>query len=165
MREHASALQREIKQNRPFRSTGQEAVLGMFRTADLMQRRLARILAPAGVTQQQYNVLRILRGAGADGLPTLAIADRMIERTPGVTRLIDRLAAKGWVCRQRAEDDRRRVDCRITEEGLDLLASLDQPMDRIDDELLGMLGPEEQRTLIDLLDRIRDALRFEEGQA
>ena len=159
MREHTSALQREIQQTRPFRSLGQEAVLAMFRTSDLMQRRLARVLAPSGVTQQQYNVLRILRGAGPDGLPTLAIGDRMIERTPGVTRLIDRLAAKGWVCRQRAEDDRRRVDCRITDDGLELLASLDEPMDRIDDELLGMLSLDQQRTLVDLLDRIRAGLQ------
>lgn len=158
MRERTSVLQREIKQTRPFRSTSQEALLGLMRTTDLLQRRLAKVLAPAGITQQQYNVLRILRGAGPDGLPTLAIADRMIERTPGVTRLIDRLVAKGWVGRQRASDDRRRVDCRITQEGLALLDSLEDPMNRFDDELLGMLHIEEQLLLVRLLDRVREGL-------
>ena len=144
MEERTSVLQREIKQTRPFRSTSQEALLGLLRTTDLLQRRVAKVLAPAGITQQQYNVLRILRGAGPDGLPTLTIADRMIERTPGVTRLIDRLVAKNWVSRERARDDRRRVDCRITEDGLALLESLEDPMNRFDDELFGMLHAEEQ---------------------
>ncbi|MEO1369840.1 MAG: MarR family transcriptional regulator, partial [Acidobacteriota bacterium] len=100
----------------------------------------------------------ILRGAGPDGLPTLAIADRMVERTPGVTRLIDRLAAKGWVTRTRATDDRRRVDCCISEDGLALLASLDEMIDGFDVEMLGMLREDEQLQLIGLLDRVRAGL-------
>ena len=163
MSERKSALQHEIRQSRPFQSPGQEAVLGLFRTADQVRRRLGRVLAPAGVTQQQYNVLRILRGAGGEGLPTLAIADRMVEQTPGVTRLIDRLASRGWVERQRADDDRRRVDCRITDAGLELLASLDEPVDRADEVLLQMLEADEIETLIALLDRVRAGLRDSEG--
>lgn len=152
-----SALEREIRQSRPFRSPSQEAAMGLFRTADVVRRRFARVLSPYGVTVQQYNVLRILRGAGDDGLPTLAIGDRMVERTPGVTRLIDRLEARGWVERRRSAADRRQVVCRITPAGLELLAELDGPIDQADDESLAMLSAEEQKQLIGLLDRIRQA--------
>ena len=98
------------------------------------------------ITLQQYNVLRILRGAGDEGLPTLDIAERMIEHAPGVTRLIDRLEAKGLVRRQRPADDRRQVLCVATAAALALLEQLDAPMDRADREALGMLdaGPARQ---------------------
>lgn len=156
---HRSALQEEILQSRPFRSRGQEATLGLFRTADLLRKQVSDVIGHAGVTHQQYNVLRILRGAGAEGLPTLAIAGRMIERTPGITRLIDRLVKKGWVRRQRSSGDRRRVQCHITEAGLELLATLDEPVDHADELVLGMLEEKEKEQLIDLLDRIREGLR------
>ena len=154
-----STLKHEIRQNRPFRSLSQEATLGLFRTADLIRQRFVRVMAPYGVTQQQYNVLRILRGAGHEGLATLAIAERMVERTPGITRLIDRLLAKGLVERERAAGDRRCVVCRITPAGLELLDRLTEPMDQADDESLSMLSVEEQEQLIGLLDRIRQSHR------
>lgn len=147
-------LQDEILQTVPFRSTGQEAILGLLRTADLVRRRIQEIVEPAGITLQQYNVLRILRGAGEKGLPTLAIADRMLEQTPGITRLIDRLEAKGWVGRERQKDDRRLVVCRITPAGLELLAGLDAPVQDADLRLVD-LCEEEKRQLVALLDRIR----------
>lgn len=150
-----SRLREEIKQNRPFRSSGQEAMLGLLRTADLIRRRLSALLEPSGVTLQQYNVLRILRGAGPRGLGTLEIAERMLEHTPGVTRLIDRLEAHGWVVRERCSRDRRRVWCRLTERATILMASLDGPMDRADDAVLAALAAEEQRTLAQWLDRVR----------
>jgi DNA-binding MarR family transcriptional regulator len=155
MSDEASALQREIRQKRPFRSTSQEAVLGILRTADVVRRFLARVLEPYDVTPQQYNVLRILRGAGDEGLPTLTIGERMLEDSPGVTRLIDRLVAKGLVTRARSTEDRRQVLCRIAPPGLDLLAQLDGLIDAQDDDALGMLAPDEQKELIRLLDRIR----------
>ncbi|MEM7357249.1 MAG: MarR family transcriptional regulator, partial [Acidobacteriota bacterium] len=142
-----------------FRSLGQEAVLGLLRTTDLVRRKFASILGPKGLTQQQYNVLRILRGAGDDGLPTLTIAERMVERTPGITRLIDRLTGKELVERERAADDRRCVVCRITPSGLELLAGLEEPMGQADDDILSILNQREQRQLIRLLDRIREAHR------
>ncbi|MEM1202302.1 MAG: MarR family transcriptional regulator [Acidobacteriota bacterium] len=153
-----SALQREILQTRPFSSLGQEATLGLLRTVDILRRRFSETMAPWGITQQQYNVLRILRGAGEEGLPTLAIAERMLERTPGVTRLVDRLVAKGWVRRQRCAEDRRRVDCTITAAGLDLLKELDGPVEALDGVTMSMLDDTEKRQLIDLLDRIRAGL-------
>ena len=154
-------LREEIRQTRPFGSLAQEATLGLFRTADLLRKRVAEVIEPSGVTQQQYNVLRILRGAGREGLPTLAIADRMIERAPGITRLIDRLVKKGLVQRERLAGDRRCVQCRITEEGAVLLASLDGTVDDVDEQLLGMLSYADQARLIELLDQIREGLRPE----
>src|ERR1700750_2732984 len=94
-----------------FHSREQEATLGLLRTAAAIKRSLAQVIEPHGITPQQYNVLRILRGAGAEGIPTLTIGERMIEQTPGVTRLLDRLEAKGLVARCRGEDDRRQVLC------------------------------------------------------
>ena len=155
MNGEASALQREIGQRRPFRSTSQEATLALFRTADLLRRHFARVVEARGVTMQQYNVLRILRGAGPEGVPTLAIADRMIEQAPGVTRLLDRLEAKGWVRRERCTEDRRQMLCWITEAGARLLAELDGPVDAADDEALAMLSPDDQKILVRLLDAIR----------
>jgi DNA-binding MarR family transcriptional regulator len=152
-----SALLEEIKQTRPFRSLGQEAVLGLFRTADMLRRSFSQLMEQHGLTLQQYNVLRILRGAGDEGLPTLAIAERMVEQTPGITRLIDRLLKKGLVARERPAGDRRQVVCRITAQGLALLADLDGPVSELDDRCLEVLGPEDQKTLIGLLDRIRRA--------
>src|SRR5688500_3938837 len=95
--EAASAVPREIQQRRPFRSRTQEGVIARMRTADVLLRALARVVEPHGITLQQYNVLRILRGAGAEGLPTLEVGVRMIEETPGVTRLLDRLEKKALV--------------------------------------------------------------------
>ena len=154
---HESLIGREIRQTRPFRSRRQEAFLGLLRTTDVVKRLVTRVFQPVGVTRQQYNVLRILRGAGDDGLPTLAIAERMVECSPGVTRLVDRLVAKGWVSRERCPDDRRQVICRITPSGLELLAGLDDPVERATRESLAGLDDDEIERLIDLLDRIRAA--------
>src|SRR4030095_9165523 len=103
----ASPLQREIRQAKPFRSRGQQVVVALLRTADLVRRVVGRVLEPYDITPQQYNVLRILRGAGDRGLPTLEIGERMIEQTPGITRLLDRLEAKELVRRERCREDRR----------------------------------------------------------
>ena len=153
--EPTSAVQREIRQRRPFRSRSQEGVIALLRTVDLVRRGLAQVVEGHDITLQQYNVLRILRGAGDDGLPTLDIASRMIEHAPGVTRLIDRLEAKGLVRRQRHADDRRQVLCVATPAALALLQELDTPMDRADRDALGMLDAGQLDSLIGLLDLIR----------
>ena len=129
--------------------------LGLVRAGDDLKRRTTEVLETAGVTLQQYNVLRILRGAGHEGLPTLTIGERMIERTPGVTRLIDRMERKGWVARRRCTEDRRRVWCKITDEGRALIEPLDDPVNALDDFLLGPLDESELTALVDYLDRIR----------
>ena len=154
-----SQLQREIRQGKPFRSRGQEVVVALLRTADLVRRTVGRALEPHDITIQQYNVLRILRGAGEQGLPTLEIADRMIEQAPGVTRLLDRLEVKGLVRRQRCAQDRRQVLCWLTPAGLELVERLDEPVDSADAEAVAMLTPEEQERLLRMLDAIRSGPR------
>jgi DNA-binding MarR family transcriptional regulator len=157
MKNGTSALQREIRQSRPFSSASQEGVLSLLRTADVIRRFLARVLEPFEVTPQQYNVLRILRGAGCEGLPTLTIGERMVEEAPGVTRLIDRLEAKGLVRRARSPQDRRQVLCWLTPAGTELVGRIDGPMDEADDSALAMLSSDDQVHLIRLLDAIRAA--------
>jgi DNA-binding MarR family transcriptional regulator len=150
-----SPLQREIRQGKPFRSRGQEVVVALLRTADLVRRVVGRTLEPHDITVQQYNVLRILRGAGEKGLPTLEIAERMIEQAPGVTRLLDRLEVKALVRRERCAQDRRQVLCWLTPAGLELVERLDEPVDSADAEAVAMLTPDEQDRLLRMLDAIR----------
>ena len=151
-----SPLQDEIQQRQPFRSRGQEGLLSLLRTADQLKRHVASVVEACGLTLQQFNVLRILRGAGARGLPTLDIAERMIEQAPGITRLLDRLERKALVRRERCPRDRRQVLVAITAGGLRLLKGLDRPVAEADDELLARLGPRRTLTLIRLLDAVRN---------
>ncbi len=148
-------LQAELKQRKPFRSSAQELSVGLLRTADVLRHVLADQVRAGGITLQQYNVLRILRGAGDEGLPTLEIADRMIERAPGVTRLIDRLEKKGFAERRRCSPDRRQILCFITEAGLRLLAKLDGPVTSAEEAFAQSLG----RTTVRRLNRALETLR------
>ncbi len=148
-------LQAELQQTRPFRTPQQEAVIGILHTADHLRRRLLRAIEPAGISGQQYNVLHILRGSAPQAMPTLAIAARMIERTPGITRLLDRLERKGLVRRERCASDRRQVLCGITPAGVALLDRLDPQVERAEQEVLAGLGGDELSALIRILDRIR----------
>jgi MarR family transcriptional regulator, organic hydroperoxide resistance regulator len=152
------ALQREIQQTKPFGSLAEEAALGLLRTSDVLHRSLADVAQPHGITLQQYNVLRILRGAGLEGLPTLEIGARMIEEAPGITRLVDRLERKTLVERHRCPKDARRVLCRITSAGAKLLRELDRPMRRASDAFFAPLREAEARRLIHLLDAVRSPL-------
>jgi len=129
-------------------------VIAVLRTADRIRRQGEGLLAPHDITLQQFNVLRILRGARPDGLCTLTIAERMIEQTPGITRLIDRLEKKGLVRRVRSEEDRRQVWCRITPAGERLLARLDDPVESFDREAVRDLSPAEQDQLTALLGQL-----------
>jgi DNA-binding MarR family transcriptional regulator len=116
---------------------------------------VAAALAPHGITSQQYNVLRILRGTHPQPLPTLEIAARMIEQTPGITRLLDRLEAMKLARRERGFDDRRLVECRITPAGLRLLAKLDAPIDAANRRAVRSLDASERRSLVRLLELVR----------
>lgn len=150
-----SALADEIKQTRPFRSSTEEATIALLRSADIVRRHLAGVVQQEDVTLQQYNVLRILRGAQGAPLCALEIQSRLIEEAPGVSRLIDRLVAKGLVRRERATDDRRLLECYITEEGLAVLARLDATMEAAESRLLAHLSAREVATLVDLLALVR----------
>ena len=153
-----SRLQDELRQNKPFPSAAHEGGVGLMRTADVLRRRGAAVVEPRGITLQQYNVLRILRGAGEEGLPTLEVADRMIEQTPGITRLLDRLEAKQLVRRQRCPKDRRQHLCWITAAGQTLLDELEQPMNEFAEAAFKTLEETDRIALIRLLDAIRAGL-------
>ncbi len=150
-----SALQDELKQTRPFTSPAHEAFVSILRTAAVVQRHLAHVVEGSGVTVQQYNVLRILRGAGEVGLPTLAIRDRMVEEAAGITRLLDKLEAAGHVVRERSTPDRRQVLCRITPIGLRLLSALDAPVDGANETAFAALDENEKQNLVELLGAVR----------
>jgi MarR family transcriptional regulator, organic hydroperoxide resistance regulator len=137
------------------RLTAQETVIALLRTADLVRRQTARVVEPHGITLQQYNVLRILQGAGEDGMPTLEVANRMIEQTPGVTRLMDRLEAKHLIRRQRCLKDRRQHLCWITPEGTKLLQRLAPSIAAAHDETLKGLESISRERLTALLERLR----------
>src|ERR687892_2005427 len=96
-----SPFQAEIEQSLPFRSPAQEATIALLRTASVVSRGLARALEPSGLTLAQYNALRIIRGAGAAGVATLAVRQRMIEQGTPITRVLDRLEQSGYVRRDR----------------------------------------------------------------
>lgn len=155
----------EIGQTRPFPGPGQEFLVTLLRTTDEVRRHLTRLVEPEDITLQQYNVLRILRGAGKDGLPTLEIGRRMLEQQPGVTRLVDRLVAKELVDRSRDREDRRRVVCTIEAEGLELLARLDERFAGLENDVAGVVDGGELRTVVGALDRLRAELRADgEGE-
>ena len=146
-----SALQKELRQNKPFASLEHEATLSVERTAAVLRHGIAEALREFGVTPAQYNVLRILRGAGEGGLCRHEIADRLVTQVPDVTRLIDRMEEAGLVVRERSEEDRRLVSTRVTDEGLALLAQIDAPIAKLHARQLSHLTREQLRTLIDLL--------------
>jgi DNA-binding MarR family transcriptional regulator len=152
----ARPLQEEIRQQKPFVSLEQEAVLNVLRTADVLQQRLTAALKPFKLSHSQYNVLRILRGAGPKGLACREISERMITRDPDITRLLDRLEARGLLTRARDQKDRRVVMARITSEGQRLLEVLDRPIVEVDRQLLQHLGEQRLRALIELLELARD---------
>jgi DNA-binding MarR family transcriptional regulator len=148
-------LKEEIKQQKPFPSVHEEAILSLLRTTDQLAGASTELMKATNLSQSQYNVLRILRGSGAEGLPCGEIAERMIRRDPDLTRLLDRLEARGLVARARGTTDRRVVRASITEEGLALLASLDQPMQEIIQASLAHVSEERLRTLIEILEEVR----------
>src|ERR687886_1577562 len=141
------------KRARPPRA--QTAYVALLSTADRVRTFFETVCAPFDITAQQYNVLRILRGAEPEGLPTLTIAERMIERTPGITRMIDRLESKGLVEREIRPHDRRCVYCRITAKGLKLLKLLDEPVEEANRAAFRGLSAAELEQLVALLLKVR----------
>jgi DNA-binding MarR family transcriptional regulator len=149
-------LQHELRKKKPFDSPEQEACLNLVRTQDHIGHHFAQLFGDHGISGPQYNVLRILRGAG-EGLPCQEIGSRMITRMPDITRLVDRLEGVGLVTRCRTPQDRRLVLVTITPAGLDLLARLDSPVLDLHKRLLGHLNREELAELSRLLVKARQA--------
>jgi DNA-binding MarR family transcriptional regulator len=159
MTQPVRTLADELQQNRPWSSTAEEALVSVMRTAALVRRLLAHQVEPFGISPAQYNVLRILRGAGPEGLPTLAVRDRLVEEAPGITRLIDKLERAKLVERDRTGRDRRTVRVQITPAGLDLLDRADSAVKQVQARLQQGLSDEgEQRQLVTLLAQVRTEL-------
>lgn len=146
-------VQAEIRQSRPFESLEQEVFLTLLWSADRMQWRLSEVLKKYKLSPTQYNALRILRGAGKQGLACSEIAERMITRDPDITRLMDRLARMGLAQRMRGEEDRRVVVAQITAKGTELLKQLDPVLHRFLQQLLGHMGGKKLKELLDLLQK------------
>ena len=153
----ANGIQAEIKQSKPFGSLQEEAFLALQRTADQLQGRVAEMLKPYGLSPTQYNALRILRGAGDSGLACSEIGERMINRDPDITRLLDRLQRRGLVRRARDRQDRRVIMAHITAAGSKLLKDLDRPVEEFQQRLLGGLRQQQLKDLVRLLCAARQA--------
>jgi DNA-binding MarR family transcriptional regulator len=150
-----ASLKAEIAQERPFSSDEEEAVLNLMRTSDCVQRVFQRRTRDWGVTSTQYNVLRILRGAGSQGLTCSAIGERMITAEPDITRLLARLKAMKLIRQQRDKQDRRVVWTHISAEGLELLGKMDAEITQIPRDLLGHLDRKDLAELIRLVELAR----------
>lgn len=149
-------IQAEIKQTKPFPSVEEEAFLNVLRTANALSQGAGELLKQHDLTQTQYNVLRILRGAGQKGLTAGEVGERMITRDPDVTRLLDRLEKRGLVERWRCTEDRRVVWTRITPAGVEAIAPLDRPVTELHVAQLSHLGRDRLNQLIELLEAARE---------
>jgi len=147
----------EIQQTRPFTCPKRELAVTLLRTGDVMRHAVESALRPWGISPEQYNVLRILRGADEHGLPTLEIAERMVARSPNITRLVDKMAAKGLAERHAGESDRRVVRISVTPRGRRLLEELDEAIEAMLAKL-NVIEPARLRALVGLLDTVREKL-------
>jgi DNA-binding MarR family transcriptional regulator len=151
-----SDLRTDLRQQKPFGSLREEAFLNVARTAAVLNDGLDRVLGPRGLSPTQYNVLRMLRGAGVDGLCRNEVRDRLITRMPDVTRLLDRMEEAGLVSRVRSTADRRLVTTTLTERGRAVVDELDADVARAHEHQLGHLDEAQLRSLVDLLSLARE---------
>ncbi len=156
-----ASLKLEILQEKPFANLEQETFLNLMRTADALTRDIEELFKPSGLSPTQYNVLRILRGSGDEGLACGQIIERMITRDPDLTRLLDRMEKRELISRSRSTTDRRVVLAKITRTGLDVLASLDQPVVAMHRRQLGHLSEAQLKQLIALLELVREQKKID----
>jgi len=147
--------QKETKLTAPVGGREEEVYLSLLRTVERLSRGVAGTLARFDLTPTQYNALRILRGAGGGGASCSEVSERMVTKDSDITRLLDRLEARGLISREREAKDRRRIATRITDEGLRLLAELDGPIAETHRSQLGHLGEKQ----LDALDKLLAAAR------
>jgi DNA-binding MarR family transcriptional regulator len=138
-----------------FDSLEQEVFLNLWRTYDRLRVLEDELFSRYDLTPQQYNALRLLRAARSEGLPTLTLADRLVSRAPDITRLLDKLEARGLVERHRPPDNRRMIRVVLTAAGAALLAELAAPLRDCHARQLGHMSAEQLRRLIDLLHEAR----------
>ncbi len=148
--------QKELKPTRQFGSREEDVYLSMLRTVERLSRGVAETLGRFDLTPTQYNALRILRGAGRDGASCSEVGERMVTKDSDITRLLDRLEARGLISRERETKDRRRIVTRITDEGLRVLAELDKPIAETHRSQLGHLGEKQLARLGKLLEAARN---------
>ena len=149
------ALRDELRQAKPFRSLEEEATLNIARTSAVLEHALAQSLKPHDITPTQYNVLRILRGSGSEGLCRNEVGQRLVRQVPDVTRLLDRMEQLGLIARVRGNDDRRFVSTHLTPKGRDVVDRLDDEVSAIHRRHLAHLGETKLKLLVDLLTRAR----------
>lgn len=153
-----TTLNEELKTKVRITSLQQEVFLSLLVTVDRLHRHHGDFMSGFGISQKQYNILRILRGAGKPGLPVMEIGRRMIEKSPDVSRIIDRLIESGLVKRRRQRQDRRVVLVTISAKGLTFLDNMEQPVAEQVDSMLEGMREEDLKKMLELLDRARDAL-------
>jgi DNA-binding MarR family transcriptional regulator len=149
-------LAKEIRQTKPFRSREEEAFLNLARTYEFLAQRLGELLKQYRLTPAQYNMLRILRGAGAAGVTCSQATERMLTPDPDITRLLDRMEAQDLIRRERSKEDRRVVITRITARGLELVGRIDEPLDCLFHRIVGRVSKPKLRELIDTLEALRE---------
>ncbi len=153
-----SRLQAELKQTKPFPRRSSEALLSVLRTAAVLEHQLNEVLRPYGITELQYNVLRILRGAGPDGWCGREISERLVSKVPDVSRLLDRMEGMQLLRRERDPGDRRHVTARITPKGLRVLEEATAPLEAFERERFGHFNAETLQQIIDGLADVRNVL-------
>ena len=149
-------LAKELRQTRPFRSMGEEAFLNLGRTWEVLQKRVSDLIKEHQLTITQYNMLRILRGAGDDGVTCTQATERMLTPDPDITRLLDRMELLGLIRRDRAKEDRRVVVTRITGQGLELVNRIDAPLDQLLQQAFGRVSRQRLKDLIEILEALRE---------
>jgi len=149
-------LAQEIRQTKPFRSREEEAFLNLGRTYEFLAQRVAEVLKPYQLTPAQYNMLRILRGAGDGGVTCSQATERMLSPDPDITRLLDRMEAQDLIRRERSKEDRRVVISRITPRGLELVDRIDEPLDCLFHRIVGRVGAPKLKELIETLEGLRE---------
>ena len=148
------ALENEINQP-SFRSEDQKAIVNIIFTYHWVTEKLKNILSVEGITMQQYNILRILRGSDPTPLSTLSIRERMMDKMSDTSRIVERMLRNGLVGKRICSNDKRLVDINLTEEGKKMLLRLDERIDEMD-EITANLNPEELKSLNHLLDKVRE---------
>ena len=148
-------LQAELKQSKPFPNVAAEALLSVLRTASVLEHQLTETLKPYGITHTQYNVLRILRGAGDRGLCGREVGERMVSRVPDVSRLLDRMEEAELISRERDPDDRRHVTARITRKGLAMLEQAGPQLEAVGRARVSRIPTGRLQQLIEVLSTVR----------
>ena len=152
----AHGLREELKQTRPFPRRSAEAAVSVMRTAAILEHELNEVLKPSGITVTQYNVLRILRGAGEKGLCGREVGERLVSAVPDVSRLLERMEDVGLISRERDATDRRHVTARITEAGRRLLDAVTPGLEAVERARFGRLSESALQAMITSLAHVRE---------